>query len=116
MRLMLLAAALVAGLTLSATAAADPINKNTVTVTLTCPDATYTGISISQNNALPFQIAGETFVAISQEISFVDGDGNLVVVRANPGIGRGRNLVTCTYLYPGFPFLVTGRFLITGHA
>jgi hypothetical protein len=114
MRFTLLTACLLGALALSAPAAADPINKNTVIITLTCPDAVYTGISILQNSALPFQIAGETFVAISQEISFVDGDGNLVVVRQNPGIELGRELVSCTYSYPGFPFLVTGRFLITG--
>jgi hypothetical protein len=109
--------ALIVALLLTAgPALADPVNKNTVTVTLTCPTATYTGISITQNNALPFQIEGETFVAISQEISFVDGDGNVVVVRSNPGIEHNQELVTCTYVYPGFPFLVTGGFLFTGQA
>ena len=111
----LIAAAVTAvAFAVAAPASADPDNKNTVVVTLNCPGATYSGVSIAQNNALPFQIQGETFVAISQEISFIDGDGNLVVVRTNPGIDLGHDLVTCTYLYPGFPFLVTGRFLITG--
>jgi hypothetical protein len=81
---------------------------------LTCPGTTYTGITIGHNSAVVFQLAGESFVAISQEISYVDGDGNLVVVRTNPGIANEQDLVTCTYVYPGFPFLVTGRFLITG--
>jgi hypothetical protein len=113
MRSMVVATAVAAALVVAAPASADPNNKNTVTVTLNCPGATYTGISIVQNNALPFQIAGETFVAVAQEISFVDADGNVVVVRSNRGIEDAHDLVTCTYLYPGFPFLVTGRFLIT---
>jgi hypothetical protein len=113
MRTLLFACALAAALVLAATAAADPDNKNTVTVTLTCPAGVYTGITIGHNSAVVFQVAGETFVAISQEISYVDGDGNLVVVRTNPGIEHGQDLVTCTYVYPGFPFLVTGRFLFT---
>ena len=114
MRLTLLAVVAVAALAFAGAAGADPVNKNTVTVTLTCPSATYTGLSILQNSALPFLIEGETFVAISQEISFVDADGNLVVVRTNPGIDQNHALVPCTYLYPGFPFLVTGQFLLTG--
>ncbi len=113
MRSILVATVVAAALVVAGSASADPNNKNTVTVTLNCSGATYTGVSIAQNNALPFQIAGTTFVAVAQEISFVDGDGNPVVVRTNPGIERGHDLVTCTYLYPGFPFLVTGRFLIT---
>lgn len=114
MRLTLVVVTAVAALVFAATAGADPVNKNTVTVTLTCPSATYTGLSILQNSALPFLIEGETFAAISQEISFVDGEGNLVVVRSNPGIEHNQALVPCTYLYPGFPFLVTGQFLFTG--
>lgn len=115
MRSLLFAAILAAVLVLPATAVGDPQNKNTVTVTLTCPNATYIGVSIAQNNALPFQIVGETFVAITQQISYVDGDGNLIVVRQNPGIENGHDLVPCTYTYPGFPYLVTGEFLFTGN-
>jgi hypothetical protein len=116
MRAVMLTIALAAALVVPTSAAGDPGNTNTVTVTLTCSDATYTGVSIEQNNALPFQIVGETFVAISQEISYVDGDGNLVVVRQNPGIEHGHDLVPCTYTYPGFPYLVTGQFLFTGNS
>jgi hypothetical protein len=47
-------------------------------------------------------------------ISYVDGGGQTVVVRSNPGIERRDDLVTCTYTYPGFPYLVTGLFLFTG--
>jgi hypothetical protein len=111
----LLASLAAAGI-LATTAAADPSNRNTVTVTLECPSAAYTGVSILQNNALPFQIEGETFVAVAQWISYVDGSGQTVVIRSNPGHGIDRKLVPCTYEYPGFPFLVTGLFLLTGHA
>jgi hypothetical protein len=116
MRSLLLAAAIVCALLVPAAAGADPNNKNTVTVTLSCPGATYTGVSILQNNALPFQIVGETFVAVAQQISYVDGNGNLVVVRQNPGIEHNRDLVPCTYEYPGFPYTVTGEFLFSRHA
>jgi hypothetical protein len=48
-------------------------------------------------------------------ISFVDPDtGETVVVRNNPG--QGHDLTTCTYMYAGFPVLVTGEFQLTGHA
>jgi hypothetical protein len=121
MRLTIPSAALVAGVAAAAlapaAAPADPINRNTVTVTLECgARGTFTGTSIEQNSALPFAIAGATTQAIAQEISYVDDTGTTVVVRSNPGIDRGRPLVPCTYNYPGFPFLVTGRFLFTASA
>ena len=115
MRSLLFLATLAAVLVVPATAVGDPHNKNTVAVTLTCPKTTYIGVSIEQNNALPFQIVDETFVAISQQISYVDGDGNLIVVRQNPGIENSHDLVPCTYTYPGFPYIVTGEFLFTGN-
>jgi hypothetical protein len=111
----LLAALLAAGV-LSGSAGADPSNTNSVEVTLNCPGRALTGVTIFRNNAVVFQVEGETFVAISQAISFVDSEtGELVVVRSNPGIGNSHELATCTYMYPGFPVLVTGEFLITGH-
>ena len=110
-----IAAVVAAALAAAAPATADPVNRNTVEVTLDCGAAgTFTGLSIQQNSALPFAIADATTQAISQEISYVDETGATVVVRGNPGIETGRDLVTCTYAYPGFPFLVTGRFLFTG--
>jgi hypothetical protein len=97
-----------------ATAAADPGNANSVEVTLDCgPNGTFTGTSIFQSNALPFAISGTTTQAIAMEISFVDDTGTTVVVRDQPGM-QHQQFVTCTYRYPGFPFLVTGRFLFTG--
>jgi hypothetical protein len=107
-------AAAVASLAIAVPASADPDNKNTVRVTLHCTTGTFTGLSIAQNNALPFNIEGSTQVAVAQEISFVDDTGQTVVVRANPAVAKAQQLVTCTYEYPGFPFLVTGRFLFTG--
>ncbi len=116
MRMASLLAALLAAGVLASAAGADPSNKNSVAVTLSCPGRVLTGVTIFQNNAVVFQVEGETFVAISQVISFVDPDtGELVVVRTNPGIGNNHELVTCTYTYPGFPVLVTGRFQITEH-
>jgi hypothetical protein len=106
-----------AALALAGPAAADPVNKNTVEVTLDCGAAgTFTGRSILQNSALPFAIEGSTMQAVAQEISFADETGATVVVRDNPGKGLDARLVTCTYNYPGFPFLVTGRFLLTGRS
>jgi len=109
--------ALIAAAVLAAGAGADPNNKNSIEVTLNCPDRTLTGVTIGHNNAVVFQVEGDTFVAISQVISFVDPDtGEVVVVRTNPGIEHNHELVTCTYVYPGFPVLVTGKFRLTGHA
>ena len=109
--------AVTAALAPTGPAIADPVNGNTVTVTLDCGAAgTFTGLSILQNSALPFAIEGGTAQAIAQDISYVDGDGRTVVVRSNPGIELGRALVTCTYAYPGFPYLVTGRFQFTGRS
>jgi hypothetical protein len=59
-----------------------------------------------------FQLALQTGVAITQQISYVEGDGNTVVVRTNPG--QGHDLVACTYAYPGFPYLVTGLCQLPG--
>jgi hypothetical protein len=108
------ATAVVATLTAPATAAADPVNQNTVEVTLDCgAEGVFTGTSVFQSSALPFAIAGATTQAISKAISYVDETGATVVVRDQPGTEH-QDLVTCTYRYPGFPFLVTGRFLFTG--
>src|SRR4051812_23340961 len=87
------AAAALAALALAVPAAADPVNKNTVEATLDCGAAgSFTGLSIEQNSALPFAIAGATTQAVAQEISYVDETGATVVVRGNPGIERGRTL------------------------
>jgi hypothetical protein len=108
----LLAVGLVAFLAASPVGA-EPGNANSIEVTLNCTGRTLTGITIEHNNAVVFQVKGETFVAISQVVSFVDPDtGETVVVRAN--LGAGHDLTTCTYTYPGFPVLVTGEFQFTG--
>jgi hypothetical protein len=104
--------ALSAAAVLAAAAHADPANKNAVKVSITCPHASYTGVTIEHNNAVVFQLALDTGVAITQQISYVDGDGNTVVVRTNSG--QGHDLVPCTYEYPGFPYLVTGLFQFPG--
>jgi hypothetical protein len=102
-----------AALAVGSTAAADPGNANSIEVRLNCPGRTLTGITIEHNNAVVFQVKGEAFVAITQSVSFVDPDtGETVVVRANPGAGH--DVTTCTYMYPGFPVLVTGEFQFTG--
>ena len=80
--------ALIAAAVPAATAQADPANKNAVQITITCPRATYTGVTIEHNNAVVFQLALDTGVAITQQISYVDGAGNTVVVRMNPGQGH----------------------------
>ena len=100
-------------LAVAAPAAADPDNGNSVEVTINCPGRSLTGVTIEHNNAVVFQVRGEHFVAITQEISYVDPDtGETVYVRTNSG--QGHDLVTCTYMYPGFPVLVTGQFQLTG--
>jgi hypothetical protein len=97
-----------------ASAAADPVNKNTVEVTLDCgAKGLFTGTSVFQSSALPFAITSATTQAISKEIAYVDDAGATVVVRTQPG-AENQDLVTCTYRYPGFPYLVTGHFLFTG--
>ena len=112
MKIIVLLTSLLASAMLAATAQADPANGNAVEVTIQCPNASHTGATIERSNAVVFQLALETGVAITQQISYVDGDGNTVVVRTNPG--RGHDLVACTYEYPGFPFLVTGLFQFPG--
>jgi len=106
-----LAALLAAGV-LAATAQADPANKNAVQLTITCPQASYTGVTIEHNSAVVFQLALDIGLAITQQISYVNGDGNTAVVRTNPG--QGHDLVACTYEYPGFPYRVTGLFQFPG--
>jgi hypothetical protein len=98
----------------------NPANRNGLLVELNCPTGTLTGVTIAQNNAVPFQIVGETQVAVAKTISFVDltdPTGTVVVVLDNPGVGHGREdkLVTCTYTEPDlFPnLLITGEFLFT---
>lgn len=112
MKIIAVLAALLAAGALAATAQADPANRNAIDVTITCPDASYTGVTIERNDAVVFQLALATGVAITQQISYVDGEGNTVVVRTNPG--EGHYLVACTYEYPGFPYLVTGLFQFPG--
>jgi hypothetical protein len=106
--------AVAAVLALAAPAAADPSGKDAVTVTLTCPSGTFTGTSIEQASSLPFTLSGTSQVAVSHAIWFFDADGQRVDVRSQPG--SGLDLVTCTYEYPGFPFLVYGAFAFSGHA
>ena len=113
MKILAVLSSLFAAGALAATAHADPANKNAIQVTITCPDASYTGVTIERNDAVVFQLALVTGVAITQQISYVDGDGNTVVVRTNPG--QGHDLVPCTYSYPGFPYLVTGLFQFPGN-
>jgi len=57
---------------------------------------------------------GTSQVAVSHAIWYFDETGQRVDVRSQPG--NGLNLVTCTYEYPGFPFLVYGAFAFSGHA
>jgi hypothetical protein len=105
----------VAALACAAPAAADPAgSKNAVTVTLTCPGAAFTGTSIGQANSLPFTLSGTSQVAVSHAIWFFDESNQRVDVRDQPA--NGLDLVTCTYDYPGFPFLVYGAFAFSGHA
>ena len=105
---------LIAVLALAAPAAADPSGKDAVQVTLTCPNDTFTGTSIEQANSLPFTLSDTTQVAVSHAIWYFDDSGQRVDVRSQPG--DGLDLVTCTYTYPGFPFLVYGAFAFSGHA
>src|SRR6266498_1458006 len=42
----------------------NPANRNGLLVELNCPAGTFTGVTIAQNNAVPFQIVGETQVAV----------------------------------------------------
>ena len=104
----------VAALASAAPAAADPSGKDAIQVTLTCPDGTFTGSTIEQASSLPFTLSGTSQVAVSHAIWFFDDIGQRVDVRDQPG--NGLDLVTCTYNYPGFPFLVYGAFAFSGHA
>lgn len=105
MRLFTALAVAVGVVALAGQAAADPPpgNPNRITVTLSCPAGNFTGVSIEQNSALPFQIEGETFVAITQAIWYTGPDGT-VVVRSAPAGQASRDLVECTYDYPGFAY------------
>ena len=103
-----------AALASAAPAAADPSGGDAIQVTLNCPNGTFTGSTIEQASSLPFTLAGRTQVAVSHAIWFFDDTGLRVDVRDQPG--NGLDLVTCTYSYPGFPFLVYGAFAFSGHA
>ena len=111
MRLLLTSIAVLA---LVAPAAADPSGKDAISVTLHCPGGDVQGTTIEQASSLPFTLSGTSQVAVSHAIWFFDSDGQRVDVRDQPG--NGLNLVTCTYNYPGFPFLVYGAFAFSGHA
>ena len=106
--------AIAAALALAAPAAADPSGKDAISVTLSCPGATFTGTTIEQASSLPFTLSGTTQVAVSHAIWFFNEQGQRVDVRTQPGNLTG--LVTCTYTYPGFPFLVYGAFAFSGRA
>jgi hypothetical protein len=106
--------AVVAALALAAPAAADPSGNDAIEVTLSCPGGTFTGTSIEQASSLPFTLSGTSQVAVSHAIWFFDDSGQRVDVRDQPG--NGLDLVTCTYNYPGFPFVVYGAFAFSGHA
>ena len=111
MRLLL---AIAAALAFAAPAVADPSGKDAVTVTLTCQGQMFTGTSIGQASSLPFTLSGTSQVAVSHDIWYFGADGRRVDVRDQPG--NGLDLVTCTYEYPGFPFLVYGAFAFSSHA
>jgi hypothetical protein len=99
--------------------AQNPANANALFVTLQCDDGSmFTGVTIAQNSAKPFQIVGTTATAVQFEGSFVDvTDPNLtpVVYLFTPGIAAQQSLVTCTFqepeLYPNL--LITGAFMFT---
>ena len=99
--------------------AQNPSNANALFVSLHCNDgSTFTGVTIAQNSAKPFQIVGTTAVAVQFEGSFVDvtdPDLTPVVYLVTPGITRQQALVTCTFEEPElFPNLViTGEFMFT---
>jgi hypothetical protein len=111
MRLLL---TVIAVLALVAPAAADPSGKDAISVTLHCPGGDVQGTTIEQASSLPFTLAGTSQVAVSHAIWYFDETEQRVDVRAQPG--NGLDLVTCTYQYPGFPFLVYGAFAFSGHA
>ena len=106
--------AIAATLALTVPAAADPSGKDAIEVTLSCPRQMFTGTSIEQASSLPFTLSGTSQVAVSHAIWFFDDSGQRVDVRDQPG--NGLDLVTCTYNYPGFPFVVYGAFAFSGHA
>jgi len=58
--------------------------------------------------------AGHQPIAWRDRAAHFDDIGQRVDVRDQPG--NGLDLVTCTYNYPGFPFLVYGAFAFSGHA
>jgi hypothetical protein len=64
--------------------------------------------------AQQFTLSGTSQVAVSHAIWFFDENGQRVDVRSQPG--NGLDLVTCTYEYPGFPFLVYGAFAFSARA
>jgi hypothetical protein len=99
--------------------AQNPANANALLVTLSCEDgSTFTGVTIAQNSAKPFQVVGTTAIAVQFEGSFVDltdPDLTPVVYLFTPGIAERQALVTCVFeepeLYPNL--LITGEFMFT---
>jgi hypothetical protein len=105
--------------TAHADVAQNPANANALFVTLRCEDgSTFTGVTIAQNSAKPFQVVGGTAIAVQFEGFFVDTtdpDLTPVVYLVTPGIADRQALVTCTFeepeLYP--TLLITGEFMFT---
>ena len=99
--------------------AQNPSNANALFVSLHCNDgSTFTGVTIAQNSAKPFQVVGTNAVAVQFEGSYVDvTDPNRtpVVYLVTPGIAQQKSLVTCTFeepeLYPNL--VITGEFMFT---
>jgi hypothetical protein len=98
--------------------AQNPSNANALFVSLQCDGSTFTGVTIAQNSAKPFQIVGTTAIAVQFEGSFVDvtdPDMTPVVYLVTPGITRQRALVTCTFEEPELfaNLVITGEFMFT---
>jgi hypothetical protein len=99
--------------------AQNPANANALFVTLRCDDgSTFTGVTIAQNSAKPFQVVGTNAVAVQFEgwyVDVTDPDLTPVVYLFTPGIADQQALVTCTFEEPElFPnLLITGEFMFT---
>jgi hypothetical protein len=117
--LMVVAAPWAAAGSARADVAQNPSNANALLVTLHCDDgSTFTGVTIAQNSAKPFQVVGTNAIAVQFEgfyVDVTDPDLTPVVYLVTPGIDQQQTLVTCTFeepeLYPNL--VITGEFMFT---
>jgi hypothetical protein len=112
--LIALLAALALSVVLSVAAApagADPANKNTLQLTLTCPGTPPIDAVFELSSADSFHLVSTSSNFLWKSLSFATSTGTVEIDRGIQGGGH-QELVTCTYVGPvsGNHYTVTGFF------